>query len=206
MFLFCSVRGIAQDLPIDTLNSSDINKPLILYMTGDGGMNAFSKSFIRQWNRHGFPIVALNIKSYLWNAKSPDRAAADITGLLRKYSRSWKRQRIILVGYSLGADVLPFVQTRLEEDVKSKASHVVLISPSATTDFEVHLIYNAKGESVPAEINKLTKPTLVIFGASEKGVPDKGINNKNVTILRVPGDHHYNDDVALLVQQISSRL
>jgi len=206
MFLFISVNGIAQDLPVDTLNSSDTNKPLVLYMTGDGGMNGFSKSFVKQWNRHGYPIVALNLKSYLWNAKSPDKAAADITGLLRKYMRYWKRQRIILVGYSLGADVLPFVQTRLDNDVKDKASHLVLISPSATTDFEVHVFYSSRGQSVPAEINKLTKPTLVIFGASEKDVPDKSISNKNVTVIKVPGDHHYNDDVAYLVQQISSRL
>src|SRR3954464_9991967 len=206
IFLFISANAIAQDLPIDTLNSNDINKPLILYLTGDGGMNSFSKSFVKQWNRSGYPIIALNLKSYLWNAKSPDKAAADVTGLLRRYMRSWSRQRIILVGYSLGADVLPFVQTRLDEDVKNKASHVVLLSPSATTDFEVHVFYSSKGESVPAEINKLTKPTLVIFGNTEKNILDKGISNKNVTIIRIPGDHHYNDDVAYLVQQIHSRL
>jgi type IV secretory pathway VirJ component len=206
IFYFISANVIAQDLHIDTLNSSDNNKPLILYMTGDGGMNAFSKSFVKQWNKHGYPIVALNIKSYLWDAKSPDKAASDITGLLRKYMRNWKRQRIVLVGYSLGADVLPFIQTRLEDDVKNQASHVVLISPSATTDFEVHLVYGSKGQSVPAEINKLTKPTLVIFGTSEKDVPDKSISNKNVTVIKFPGDHHYDNDLAYLVQQISSRL
>lgn len=206
IFLFISVNAIAQDLPIDTLNSNDINKPLVLYLTGDGGMNSFSKSFVKQWNRSGYPIIALNLKSYLWNSKSPDKAAADITGLLRRYMLSWKRQRIVLVGYSLGADVLPFVQTRLDEDIKSKTSLVVLLSPSATTDFEVHVFCSSKGESVPAEINKLTKPTLVIFGTSEKDVPEKVISNKNVTIVKVPGDHHYNDDIAYLVQQISSRL
>ncbi len=205
-FLFFSINGKSQDLPIDTLNSSDANKPLILYLTGDGGMNSFSRSFVKQWNKRGYPIVALNLKSYLWNAKSPDKAASDVTGLLRKYMRSWKRQRLVFVGYSLGADVLPFVQTRLDDDVKDKSSHLVLLSPSATTDFEVHVFYSSKGQSVPAEINKLTPPTLIIFGNSEKDTPDKGISNKNVTILKVPGDHHYNDDVAYLVQQISSRL
>src|SRR3954454_19281268 len=91
MFLFISANVIAQDLPVDTLNSNDSNKPLILYLTGDGGMNSFSKSFVKQWNRQGYPIVALNLKSYLWNAKSPDKTASDVTGLLRKYMRSWKR-------------------------------------------------------------------------------------------------------------------
>jgi type IV secretory pathway VirJ component len=206
LFLFLSTKGGAQNLPVDTLNSNDSNKPLIFYLTGDGGMNSFSKSFIKQWNRHGYPIIALNLKSYLWNAKTPDKAAADVTGLLRKYMHNWKRQRLVLVGYSLGADVLPFVQTRLEDDVKDKSSNLVLLSPSATTDFEVHVFYSSKGASVPAEINKLTKPTLIIFGNAEKDVPEKSISNKNVTIIKVPGDHHYNDDVAYLVQQISNRL
>src|SRR5690349_15297574 len=117
IFIFISINGSAQDLPVDTLNSNDTNKPLVLYLTGDGGMNSFSKSFVKQWNKRGYPIIALNLKSYLWNAKSPDKAAADVTVLLRKYMHSWKRQRLVLVGYSLGADVLPFVQMRLDDDI-----------------------------------------------------------------------------------------
>lgn len=206
LFLFVNTTIMAQSLPVDTFSSNDFNKPLILYMTGDGGMNNFSRSFVRHLNRKGFPVVALNIKSYLWKAKTPDKAAADITGLLRQYLTDWKRARVILVGYSLGADVLPFVQTRLGADVSKKASHVVLISPSAVTDFEVHLIYNSDGASVPAEINKITKPTLVIFGNNEKNVPDKSISNKYVNVIKVPGDHHYNNDADMLVEQIISRL
>jgi type IV secretory pathway VirJ component len=206
IFLFINAKTIAQNLPVDTFDSKDVSKPLVLYLTGDGGMNAFSKLLVQQWNSKGYPVVALNIKSYLWKAKTPDKAAADITSLLRQYLTNWKRQNVILAGYSLGADVLPFIQTRLAADVNNRASHVVLISPSATTDFEVHMIYSSKGESVPAEINKLTKPTIVVFGSTEKDVPEKSISNKNVTILKVPGDHHYNDNVAVLVQQISSRL
>jgi type IV secretory pathway VirJ component len=82
----------------------------------------------------------------------------------------------------------------------------VLISPSAVTDFEVHLIYGSDGASVPAEINKITKPTLVIFGNNEKNVPDKSISNKYVNVIKVPGDHHYNNDADMLVEQIISRL
>ena len=206
LFLLINTKIMAQSLPVDTFNSNDVSKPLILYLTGDGGMNNFSKSFVKEWNSKGYPVVALNIKSYLWKGKTPDKSAADITGLLRQYIANWKRTNVVLVGYSLGADVLPFVQTRLAADVNNHVSDVVLISPSATTDFKVHLLYGSDGVSVPAEINRLSKPTLVLFGKNEKDVPEKHISNKNVTLLKVPGDHHYNNEVAILVQQIVGRL
>lgn len=196
---------MAQNLPVETFNSNDTNTPLIVYLTGDGGMNNFSRLFVHQWNSNGYPVVALNLKSYLWGGKTPDKAAADVAGLLRQYINGWKRQEVILVGYSLGADVLPFIQMRLPNDVASHISHVVLLSPSFTTDFEVHIFYSSKGESVPAEINKLTKPTLVVFGSNERDVPEKSINNKYVSIIKVPGDHHYNDKVANLMLEIVSR-
>ncbi|TKK69002.1 hypothetical protein FC093_09935 [Ilyomonas limi] len=206
LFLFINTKVMAQSLPVDTFNSNDVQKPLIFYLTGDGGMNNFSRSFVKEWNSKGYPVAALNIKSYLWKGKTPDKAAADITGLLRRYINDWKRQSVVLIGYSLGADILPFVQTRLAADVSNHVSDVVLISPSATTDFKVHLLYGSDGVNVPAEINKLTKPTLVLFGNNEKNVPEKSIINKHVAILKVPGDHHYNNEVAMLVQQITDRL
>lgn len=197
---------MAQNLPVEAFISNDTNKPLIIYLTGDGGMNSFSKSFVQQWNSRGYPVVALNIKSYLWSSKAPDKVAADVAGLIRQYVIGWKRQQVILVGYSLGADVLPFIQTRLPGDVASHIAHLVLLSPSSNTDFEVHIFYSSKGESVPAEINKLAKPTLIIFGDKEREVPEKNISNNYVSIIKVPGDHHYNDDVSNLVQRIVSRL
>src|SRR6476469_114455 len=107
LFLFMTSKIVAQDLPVETFHSNDPNKPLIVYLTGDGGMNKFSKSFVQQWNSKGYPVVVLNIKSYLWGGKTPDKAAADAAGMLRQYLSGWKRQQAVLVGYSLGADILP---------------------------------------------------------------------------------------------------
>jgi type IV secretory pathway VirJ component len=61
------------DLPIDTLGSNNMSKPLVLYITGDGGFNNFSKAFMKQWNANGYPVVALNAKSYFWKTKAPGR-------------------------------------------------------------------------------------------------------------------------------------
>jgi len=118
----------------------------------------------------------------------------------------WKCNAVLLMGYSFGADMLPFIQNRLPAVVSSKITRLILMSPSATTNFEVHLFYGNSGENVPAEINKLSKPGMVLFGQQEKDAPDKAVHNPNLTLLKLPGDHHYNNDAAAVIQQIVSRL
>ncbi len=186
------------DLPIDTLASKDMSKPLVFYISGDGGLNSFSRSFVKQWNSAGYPVVSLNSRSYFFRAKQPDVAAKAIADLLAHYLLSWKRNNLILAGYSFGADVLPFIQTRLPQSIVSKITHTVLFSPSRTTDFEVHLFYGHSGSSVPAEINKLNKPTLLVYGNKESDVPVAEIKNPKVTSLVFSGDHHYDDNVSEL--------
>ena len=196
----------ATDLPIDTLGSKDMSKPLVLYITGDGGFNSFSKTFMKQWNSNGYPVVALNAKSYFWNTKSPADAANDVSVLITEYLSLWKRNEVILVGYSFGADVMPFIQTRLSPGVINKIRHTVLFSPSKNTDFTIHLFYGDDGSSVISEINKLNRPVLIVFGDEEKDLPDKQISNKNVLVMKVAGDHHYDDKISEIINDIAKRL
>jgi len=196
----------AQSLPIDTLSSKMPGKPLVIYISGDGGFNSFSNNFIKQWNTNGYPVVALNAKSYFWKTKQPEAAAQDVTALITQYLSLWKCNEVILLGYSFGADVMPFIQMRLPAEVAGKVKHTVLFSPSANTDFTVHLIYGNNGSSVPAEINKITKPVLVVFGDEETNLPDKQINNKQVNIIKVPGDHHYDNNIATVVHEVAGKL
>ena len=211
IFLLCmlifQLHLIAQSsLPIDTLGSSDASKPVVFYITGDGGFNSFSTSFMQQLNDKGYPVVALNAKSYFWKTKTPEAAANDVSALLTEYLNKWHRSEIIFAGYSLGADVLSFIQTRLPATIASKIKHTVLLSPSNTTDFTVHLFYNSNGSDVPAEINKLSKPVLVIFGKEETDTPAAKIKNQMAMIMTVPGDHHYNNQVLFLTNEIIKRL
>lgn len=205
--LLLNTHIMAGSLPIDTMSSKDAAKPLLLYITGDGGLNSFSTNLVQQINSKGYPVVSLNAKSYFWKTKQPDVAAKDINALLLQYLSLWKRSEIILMGYSLGADVLPFIQAQLSPGVSTKIKYTVLLSPSANTDFTVHLFYSANGGSnVPDQINKITNPTLIIFGNKETDTPVKDIVNKLVTVITVAGDHHYNNNIAGIANEITKRI
>ena len=59
---------------------------------------------------------------------------------------------------------------------------------------------------MPAEINKLNNPTLLVYGNKESDVPVNEVRNPKVTSLVFSGDHHYDDNVSELVAQIVKRL
>lgn len=206
LLLSSQLMAQTSPLPVTEYKGTNPALPLVCYLTGDGGLNSFSKALIQQWNQKGYSVIALDCKDYFWKKKTPAQAATDVNSLLMQYLNAWKYSRFFFTGYSFGADVLPFIQNRLPVATSNKIVKTVMLSPSATTDFEVHFFYGSKGESVPAEINKLTKPGLVLFGEDEKDTPGQAIHNPGIIIQKLPGDHHYNNDAAAIVQLIASRL
>lgn len=186
--------------------------PLIVYITGDGGMKKFSANVIESFRQQNYPVVALNALKYFWSKKSPQQAAKDITSLIKYYQAQWGSHRgVVLVGYSLGADVLPFIYTSLPPEIAGEVKHLVFLSPSLYTDLEVHLSdmlgrSGNKGMSVPAEINKIiNKPLLLVFGAEEKDFNLSALNVRYEKMI-LPGGHAYDEDAGGVAGKILAAL
>ena len=197
------------DLPIMTYASADTSKPIIIYYTGGGGFNSFSTGLVKQLNSKGYPVISFNCLKSFWKSKTPNQSALEASSLISYYESAWKKTQVILIGYSFGADVLPFIFTRLPKNQADNVGQIILLSPSNHTDFEVHITEmlgkNSKGtNNVPAEINKINqKPILIVSGEKEDGSLDSRhlmiTNYQNVTI---PGGHHYDRDPAEAVNSI----
>ncbi len=206
IFLLLSFIATAQvsSLPVKEWKTAS-RLPLVVYITGDGGFNAFSIGICNSMNKSGYEISAINAKSYFYDKKTPNQTAKDISTYLDKRLSGRENQQIILLGYSFGADVAPFIVNILPATIKSKLVSVILLSPETTTDFEIHwmdMVWTNKKRSmnVVAEINKMTVPkTTTIFGNSENDFPVKDIKIKNYNNHILPGGHHFDgntDEVA----------
>jgi len=186
--------------PINILNATtDTSKPFILYITGDGGWNKFSKNLCESFTLKGFPVVALNSAKYFWEKKSASQTSTDVTEIIRHFQKLWNKKNIILVGYSFGADVAPFVYNLFNKEVASNIVNINLLSPSAKTDFEIHVMVmlggSGGGESVTNAINKINnKQLLLIFGEDESDFPIEELKIKNYTRIKLTGGHHYDGD------------
>lgn len=196
------------DLPVNIITSvTDTSKPFVIYITGDGGWNKFSKNLATSIAEKGYPVIALNASKYFWDKKTAAQTATDISRLMIFYQRSWKRKNVLLIGYSFGADVIPFVYNLLNKEQASQVINISLLSASAKTDFEIHLMVmlggSSGGESVTAAINKITnKPITLIFGEDEDSFPAKELTIKNYTTIKLSGGHHYDGDEETLASTI----
>jgi type IV secretory pathway VirJ component len=201
--------GQVKNLPLVITNSKiqDRQAPVALLISGDGGWYGFEQSIADNLAKQGIPTVGLDSKKYFWKRRTPEETASDIARSLNFYGEEWGRTKFVLVGYSLGAEIVPFIVNRLPEETKSKIESVVLLSPATTTDFEIH-ISNMLGmgnrQNTYNTIDEIIKlqsvPTLIIFGDGEKTEIPALLSKTSVIIKKIPGDHHYKFNLPLIMQ------
>ena len=111
-------------LPLIELPTKTNSDTLAVMVSGDGGWAGIDKQIAEALNKDGISVVGLNSLQYFWTKKDPDTAGNDLTRILNYYSQAWNANKIILIGYSTGADTLPFMVNRLPEALKSKVHAV----------------------------------------------------------------------------------
>ena len=198
------------DLPvIITLPTTAKSESLVLFISGDGGWNNFDKDLSQKYAEQGFTVVGLNSLKYFWEKKSPEQAALDVSALLKNYMGIYKKNKIILCGYSFGADVLPFIYNRLPVEMKNKVGHIQLLSPASFTDFEIHIsdLFSTKNSvrsyQVGTEIQKINNiPVTCFYGREESEKPLTSVKLPNFKILILNGDHHYNNNTTSIVRSV----
>jgi Type IV secretory pathway, VirJ component len=198
----------AQDFTTKEWPSHNNSTPLIFYISGDGGFNKFSDNLCESLNKKGFNVVALNSKSYFWNKKTPEETTIDINNYLSKKMAGRKNQQVLLIGYSFGADVLPFILNRLPKNMHEKIVASILMGSSGSTDFEIHWsdIFGSgrkRDMDVVTEINKLSHDKIVILtGSDNQELDPRKITLKKYTLEILPGGHHFDGNTEEITRSI----
>jgi type IV secretory pathway VirJ component len=165
-----SVESLA-DLPLHEVTARGAQgTTFAVHITGDGGYGVTDKGVTEGLAEHGISTVVLNSLHYFWKARTPDQTAADVVRILRYYLTSWKKTDVILVGYSRGADVLPFVVNRLPADLRGRVRELVLLGAGKEAGFELNLtgwLHHTKTYPVLPEIEKLRGMHIVCFYGTE---------------------------------------
>lgn len=61
--------SVTRDFEIKEWDAATHEKPLLFYISGDGGFNKFSTSLCEALNKDDFDVIALNAKSYFYDKK-----------------------------------------------------------------------------------------------------------------------------------------
>lgn len=204
LFFSCQNSGF----PVSEWNGNS-DKPVIFYISGDAGFNNFSKTFSQELHRYGYDVFALNTKKYFWKKKTPLQASQDTENYLKELIKNRINKKIIIIGYSYGADVAPFIYNRFDKDFQRNIQDLIIIGPSQVNDFEIHLEeyitgHMEYGYSVINEINHLKNVpfTLIVSDLEKMYFPKNEITLKNYQFLHLPGDHHFGGNSKMLADSV----
>ena len=163
------------DLPL-SLAPAPAGSLLAVLLTGDGGWAAADKSLAAAFVRRNVAVVGLSSPAYLQRERTPDEAARDLTRILRHFLAAWHRERAIIVGYSRGADIGPFMMSRLTADLRERVALAALLGPGEGASFKFRLLDLVRDHDandrlpVTGEVAKLRgTPVLCIYGSKDRG-------------------------------------
>ncbi|MEA2694959.1 MAG: hypothetical protein QOJ16_4346 [Acidobacteriota bacterium] len=186
---------------------------LAVIVSGDGGWAGIDREVGGALAARGIPVVGLNSLSYFWKEKPPEVVGRDLERILTHYLAAWHKQRAILIGYSLGADVLPFMVNRLPEDLQKRVDLIALLGPETMASFEFHVTQWLGGGSksdrpVLPEVKKIAgrTPLLCLYGKEEKDSICPTLDPSLGKSIGFAGAHHFGGDYGALADQILQEL
>lgn len=182
--------------------------PLVLFLSGDGGWVKLDKSVGALLQSQGVPVVGWSSLSYYWKRKTPQQVTTDVERILDVYLPRWHRRQWVLVGYSFGAEIVPFIINELPARYRQQLVGAAMLSPSTSSDFEVHVSEmvssNSKGSYLtePEVLKIRDVPMICLYGQDDTAEDQlcPRLHQANVTGISVPGGHHFDDDYSLLAE------
>ena len=197
-----------KDLPLTETPAAMPSDRIAVLLTGDGGWAGLDRNVSAQLAARGISTVGFDCLRYFWQARTADEAAKDLERVLRHYLASWHAERFVLVGYSFGADALPFIVRRLPQDLRQRLVSMNLLGPSQSASFEIHVTdwipgVASRGEPVQPELLQLAGvPTLCLYGDGESDALCPSLPADRVTSQRVGSGHHFSGDYTALADRI----
>jgi type IV secretory pathway VirJ component len=199
-----------KDLPlVEVPATGPSGDTLAVILSGDGGWASIDRELGNTLASQGVSVVGLNSLKYFWTRRTPEEAAKDLERILRHYLAAWKKDKALLIGYSLGADVLPFMVNRLSLDILARVHLVALLGPGHAVDFEFHLLDWLEGSPektarpVLPEVEKLRGTKLFCFyGEEERDTLCKDLAPSLATVVRLKGGHHFDGNYEAIAETI----
>jgi type IV secretory pathway VirJ component len=204
-----AARGALKDLPLIEMPAIPPAKDALgVIITGSGGYVGLDRKMGNQLSLRGVPVVGLSSLAYFWKPRTPEGSAKDLALILDHYLAAWHKSRVILVGYSQGADVIPFMVNGLPPALRAKISVVGLIGPDGGAQFDLRpegwITDQPQKPELPVgpEVPKLKGIDVIcIYGTVEPKSMCKGLAPGVASIVEVPGGHGFEGDAPKLAER-----
>ena len=181
-------------------------KDLVLLVTGDGGWSYSEKELAQKYAENGFQVVGLDALEYFWTQKTPKETADYLSQLILRSLEQRNKDRLVLVGFQLGAEAIAMAFNNFELSIKQKIRSVTLISPSRETSLRAEIgewigapdISRASRVKIAPQIPKMGGVRMICaYGKDDAGNSLCSQLSSAMYVIRTfPGGKYFNGDYA----------
>jgi len=196
-------------LPLAELPVEHPSKLMAVVLSGDGGWRDLDKTIAENLQRQGVPVVGLDSLRYFWSRKTPGQTASVVASVIETFMARWSAEKVALIGYSFGADVIPFAYNRLPPSLRDHLVLIALLGLSKSADFEISVggwLGEAPGADALPVLPEATKiPARLmqcIYGQDETDTACPTLELRGVETFRRNGGHHFDGNYAALAELI----
>ena len=195
------------DLPVVELPVDKPGRLMAVVYSGDGGWRDIDKDIAGRLQELGVPVVGVDSLRYFWSERTPEQVAADLDLIIDSYTGAWQRPDVLLIGYSFGADALPFAFNRLRPEHQRAVRRLSLLGLSTTADLEIRvggwLGVGSGAYQIAPELERL--PTHIVqcfYGEEEEDTACTTPAMKGAELVRTSGGHHFDGNYEALADRI----
>ncbi|HUR81506.1 MAG TPA: AcvB/VirJ family lysyl-phosphatidylglycerol hydrolase, partial [Thermoanaerobaculia bacterium] len=182
----------------------------VLLLTGDGGWRAIDQGLAEEINRHGIPVAGFLSDRYFHEARTPDELTRDVNAAIDHYAALWKKKKVILIGFSRGADALPVALAKMPPVTRERIALAALLGPSRAA--ELHIVPFWKSSDVPsialAPLMRAVKgvPVMCVHGQDEDDSLCDVLPLGAAIDVKASGGHHFDGRYAEIARAILAAL
>jgi type IV secretory pathway VirJ component len=198
-------------LPIIEVPAKRAGHTLAILISGDGGWAGIDKAVAASLAEQGIAVLGVDSLRYFWKERTPQSTAADVDRIVHHYLDAWERSDVVLIGYSQGADILPFVVNRLPAATRARVRLAAMLGLGERAVFEFHLAnwlsQSDEGLPIAPELQRMSNVrALCVYNdeGDESSCPDAA--SKTLRAVSLPGGHHFGGDydrvAALILEQL----
>lgn len=178
-FLFLISRVTELPLPHNSVPSvGGAPKALVILLSGMGGWIRFDQKLAEHLASARLDVIGIDCLRYFYQKKkTPAKLAQDLSNVIELWqSEHTNNSEIILVGYSKGADVLPFAVNLLPKNLREQIQLIALLGIGRLATFRIQLsdlLGRGRNSLFPVqvtpEIRKMESiPSLCIYGDKDR--------------------------------------
>lgn len=206
----------ALDLPlVEELVSPQHDTMAVLY-SGDGGWRDINQRLSARLNENGVPVIGVDSLRYFWSEKTPEETAADLSEIVAHYRKRLGVSKVVLIGYSFGANILPKVYGLLPDQDSKSVTMLSLLALSHQADFEIAVSgwLGAAGSGKhgdPVDHLATVDPGRIqcVYGLEEQDTACPALEPRvkdGVDLIARPGGHHFDENYELIADRIVARI